>query len=76
VAGAAEVKLAMERTVAKTVDNEGNSIMIGLKVEESFAKRVEDVQCNESVRLRKSQSRRHSAEKIKGKRKRISNRKK
>jgi hypothetical protein len=32
VAGAAEVKLAMEKTVAKTVGNKGNSIMTGLKL--------------------------------------------
>lgn len=47
VAGAAEVRLATERIVAKKAGNEENNIMIGMKVEVSkgsFIKRIEDVQ--------------------------------
>jgi hypothetical protein len=62
VAGAAEVRLATDSTVANRVGNEENSITTGLKVEvpkESFAKRVEDVQLEYETKvcLRKVQTR-------------------
>jgi len=73
VAGAAEVRLATERTVAARAGNKENSITIGLKVEvpkEGFAKRVEDVQLEYETKEYASRSHKvdvYKQEKIRGK---------